>query len=207
MHLEDAIEMCVHGMQQHWSLEVSRREPRTFSALSTAVAATNLEFEKSPHIMEIYKNAGAFDPSKRFTSTSKPSNNSDKKKAPMEANATRVFSSTPHSNVPMLGTRGEQDGGRQRPTMQELLKKEYIFRRELVKDMLNQLMEHRALNLPEPQRLDQVRMTDNALFCPYHRYVGHVIEDCVAFKEWLQRAVNEKRINLDPEAINPNYHG
>ncbi|KAM0923781.1 hypothetical protein ACQ4PT_005306 [Festuca glaucescens] len=25
MHLEDAIEMCVHGMQQHWSLEVSRR--------------------------------------------------------------------------------------------------------------------------------------------------------------------------------------
>jgi hypothetical protein len=34
MHLEDAIEMCVHGMQQHWSLEVSRPEPRNFSALS-----------------------------------------------------------------------------------------------------------------------------------------------------------------------------
>ena len=75
----------------------------------------------------------------------------------------------------------------------------------LVKDMFNQLMEHRALNLPEARRPDQLGMTDNALFCPYHRYVGHVIEDCVAFKEWLQRAVNEKRINLDPEAINPDY--
>ena len=91
-------------------------------------------------------------------------------------------------------------------TMQELLKKQYIFHRELVKDMFNQLMEHRALDLPEPQRPDQVNMTDNTLYCPYHRYVGHVIEDCFAFKEWLQRAVIEKRINLDPEAINPDYH-
>ncbi|KAK1644749.1 hypothetical protein QYE76_062554 [Lolium multiflorum] len=206
MHLEDAIEMCVHGMQQHWSLEVSRREPRTFSALSSAVAATKLEFEKSPQIMELYKNASAFDPTRRFASTSKPINNGGKMKAPAEANATRVFSSTPQGNVPFLGARGDQSGGRQRPSLQELLKKQYIFRRELVKDMFNQLMEHRALNLPEPQRPDQVRMTDNALFCPYHRYVGHVIEDCIAFKEWLQRAVNEKRINLDPEAINPDYH-
>ena len=23
MHLEDAIAMCIHGMQQHWSLEIS----------------------------------------------------------------------------------------------------------------------------------------------------------------------------------------
>ena len=73
MHLEDAIEMCVHGMQQHWSLEVSRREPRTFSALSMAVAATKLEFEKSPQIMELYKNASAFDPAKRFASMSNKS--------------------------------------------------------------------------------------------------------------------------------------
>lgn len=90
--------------------------------------------------------------------------------------------------------------------MQELLKKQYIFHRELVKDMFNQLMEHRALNLPEPRRPDQLRMTDSTLFCPYHRYVVHVIEDCVAFKEWLQRAINEKRINLGPKTINPDYH-
>jgi hypothetical protein len=93
MHLEDAIEMCVHGMQQHWSLEVSRREPRNLSALSSAVAATKLEFEKSPQIMELYKNTSAFDPAKRFSSMSKPNNNGGKIKAP-ETNTTRVFSST-----------------------------------------------------------------------------------------------------------------
>jgi hypothetical protein len=74
MHLEDAIEMCVNGMQQHWSLEVSRHEPKTFSALSLAVAAMKIEFEKSPIIMELYKNASTFDPTKRFNSTSKMNN-------------------------------------------------------------------------------------------------------------------------------------
>jgi hypothetical protein len=49
-------------------------------------------------------------------------------------------------------------------------------------------------------------MVDNPLYCPYHRYVGHAIEDYIAFKEWLQRVVDEKRINLDTDAINPDYH-
>jgi hypothetical protein len=80
MHLKDAIEMCVHGMQQHWSLEVSQREPRNFSALSSVVAATKLEFEKSPQIMELYKNASAYDPAKRFNSTSKPPTNVESKR-------------------------------------------------------------------------------------------------------------------------------
>jgi hypothetical protein len=205
MHLEDAIEMCVHGMLQHWSLEVSRREPRNFSALSSAVAATKLEFEKSPQIMELYKNTTAYDPAKRFNSTSKPPANNSKQTASVETNATRVFASAPRNNAPFVGARGDQ-GGRQRPSMQELLKKQYIFRRDLVHDMFNQLMEHRAINLPDPQRPDQVNMVDNPLYCPYHRYVGHKIEDCISFKEWLQRAINEKRINLDADAINPDYH-
>mgnify|MGYP005838071695 CR=1 FL=1 len=92
--------MCVHGMQQHWSLGVSRRPPRTFSALSTAVAATKLEFEKSPQIMELYKNASAFDPAKRFAATSKQANNGGKLKAPAEANTTKIFSSAPKARCP-----------------------------------------------------------------------------------------------------------
>jgi len=142
MHLEDAIEMCIHGMQQHWSLEVSQRDPRTFSALSTAVAAMKLEFDKSPQIMELYKNASAFDPAKRFASTSKQINNGSRAKAPAETNTTTVFSSTPQGHVPILGARGEQAGRRQRPSMQELLKKQYVFRQELMKYMFDQVMEH-----------------------------------------------------------------
>jgi hypothetical protein len=48
--------------------------------------------------------------------------------------------------------------------------------------MFEQLVEHKALNLPKPQRSEQVNMADNPLYCPYHRYVDHPIEDCIAFK-------------------------
>lgn len=61
-------------------------------------------------------------------------------KASTEANATRVFSSSQQANVPFLGAKNEQVGGRQRPSLQELLKKQYIFHRELVKDMFDQLI-------------------------------------------------------------------
>lgn len=54
--------------------------------------------------------------------------------------------------------------------------------------------------------MDQVKMVDNPLYCPYHRYVGHVIKDCVAFKEWLQRAIDEKRMAIPPDAVNPDFH-
>lgn len=108
--------------------------------------------------------------------------------------------------MPILGAKGENLGGRTHQSFQDLLKKQYAFRRDLIKGMFDQIMEHKALNLPEPRRPDQVNMTNNPLYCPYHRYVGHTIEDCITFKEWLQKAIDEKRINLDLEALNPDYH-
>ena len=113
----------------------------------------------------------------------KPNNNVAKPKNSNEANTTRAVQ---QSNVPMLGTRNESAGARQRPSIQELLRKQYIFRREMIEGFFNQVVAHNHLNLPEPKRPDQVSMKDNALYCPYHQYVGHSIEDCVDFKEWLQ---------------------
>ena len=160
MHPEDAVDMCVHGMQQHWSLEVSRREPKTFSALGNAVAATKLEFEKAPHIMELYRNAGASDYTKKFQSTAKPFNNGNKPKVQAETNTTRLsaMAAAPRQNMHTFGTRNEQ-GQRARPSIQELLRKQYIFRRELVKTFFNQLSQQGVLNLPEPRRPDQKGMT------------------------------------------------
>lgn len=199
MHVEDAIQMCIHGMHQHWLVGVSRRDPKTFSALGDVVAATKLEFEKVPQIMEMYKNAGSHDNTRRFNSSSKPNNSfGGKAKAPAESNTTNI--------VPVLGPRNERSRPVRRPNLKELLNKQYVFRRDLIRSLFEQMGEQGLLNLPNPTRPDQIAMTDNPLYCPYHKYVGHVIEDCIAFKEWLQRAVDEGRLALKPEAKNPDYH-
>jgi hypothetical protein len=104
--------MCIHGMQQNLSLEVFQREHRDFSSLSSAVATTKLEFEKSPQIMEPYKNAGIPNNVKRFNSTTKPNNNNNNNKPKVaEANIARASSSMQQGNVPMLGMRNEASGG------------------------------------------------------------------------------------------------
>ena len=114
--------------------------------------------------MELYKNDSTFDPAKCFTSTAKTRNDGGKEKAQVEVNVVRVFSTTPQGQVPILRARSEQAGGKPRPSIQVLLKKQYIFKRELVNGMFEQLMEHKAMNLPELWRLDQVKMTNNPLF-------------------------------------------
>jgi hypothetical protein len=76
----------------------------------------------------------------------------------------------------------------------------------MIKGFFNQVVEHNHIKLLDPKGPDQVGMTNNPLYCSYHRYVGYVIEDCVGFKEWLQRAIDEKRLALQPDAINPDYH-
>jgi hypothetical protein len=195
MHVEDAIQMCIHGMQQHWLVPVSRRDPKIFNALGDAISATKLEFEKAPHIMEMYKNAGNNDNNRRFNTPSKPMNNEGKPR-PAESNTTNT--------VPVFGPRNDQRPNR-RSNIRELLNKQYVFRKDLVKSLFEQMNEQHLLTLPNPTRPEQVDMVDNPPYCPYHRYVGHKIEDCIAFKEWLQRAVDEGKLALKPEAINPNY--
>jgi hypothetical protein len=76
----------------------------------------------------------------------------------------------------------------------------------MIKGFFNQVVKHNHIKLPDPKRPDQIGMTNNPLYCSYHRYVEHIIKDCVAFKEWLQKAIDEKRLALQPDAINPDYH-
>jgi hypothetical protein len=155
--------------------------------------------------MELYKNAGASNNTRRFNTTFNNNNNGGKQKVLVETNTTRVGGSTHQSSMPILGA-WNNTGDNTRPSIQELLRKQYIFRRGMVQPFFQQVLEQDYITLPEPKRPEQVEMIDNPLYCPYHRYVGHIIEDCVAFKEWLQRAIDEKRLAIPPDVVNPDFH-
>jgi hypothetical protein len=50
--------------------------------------------------------------------------------------------------------RNNNNGGKTRPSIQELLRKQYIFHQEVVKAFFQQVMEHEYLTLPDPKRLE-----------------------------------------------------
>lgn len=41
--------------------------------------------------------------------------------------------------------------------------------------------------LEDSKRPADMKHSDNPNFCPYHRILGHPIEDCWVFKDWVER--------------------
>ncbi|TKC11878.1 hypothetical protein, partial [Robertmurraya kyonggiensis] len=71
-------------------------------------------------------------------------------------------------------------------TFQERLDRIYSFKKDAVPKLF-QLLIKAGMQLPEPKKPKEVSKTDDPTFCPYHRCLGHTIENCITFKDWLER--------------------
>ena len=67
------------------------------------------------------------------------------------------------------------------------------------------------LQLSESKRPEEADKKDHPNFCPYHRILGHSIENCYVFKDWIERQYQEgnitlrKSVLLDQLAEHTNY--
>jgi Retrotransposon gag protein len=50
--------------------------------------------------------------------------------------------------------------------------------------------------LPASKRPEDADKSDEPNFCPYHRVLGHSIEDCWVFKDWVEKAYKNGEITL-----------
>nr|CAD1844035.1 unnamed protein product [Ananas comosus var. bracteatus] len=95
--------------------------------------------------------------------------------------------------------RGDDVSAKQdRPTFEQRLNKVYSFRREAVSKLFRQALKSQRLTLPNPARPEQVNKTDDPLYCPYHRFVGHTIEDCITFKDCRWYGTSKRKQLSDP---------
>jgi hypothetical protein len=53
-----------------------------------------------------------------------------------------------------------------------------------------------GIALPASKRLEDADKSDEPNFCPYHRVLGHSIEDCWVFKDWVEKAYKNGEITL-----------
>lgn len=44
-------------------------------------------------------------------------------------------------------------------------------------------------------------MTDQPNSCPYHRLLGHTLEDCFVFKDWLEQSHQQQRIRISKKYL------
>jgi hypothetical protein len=67
-------------------------------------------------------------------------------------------------------------------TLKQKKNKPYSFRRDRVAQIFRGALKN-GLALPTSKRPEDANKSDEPNFCPYHRVLGHSIEDCWVFKD------------------------
>jgi hypothetical protein len=87
----------------------------------------------------------------------------------------------------------------EKKTLTELKNKTYSFSNDKVAAMF-QVLTRSGLKLPECKRPLEANMTNEPNYCPYHRILGHKIEDCWVLKDLLEKKRDEGSLTLASEA-------
>jgi hypothetical protein len=52
------------------------------------------------------------------------------------------------------------------------------------------------LKLPVSKRLENSEKSDNPDYCPYHRILGYILEDCWVFKDLIEKSIRNGKITF-----------
>ncbi|KAH7689408.1 Retrotransposon gag domain-containing protein [Dioscorea alata] len=98
----------------------------------------------------------------------------------------------------VLGITGNES--RPLPSLKDRMNKKYSFRRDKVHKIFKDAVRE-GLQLPECKRPEEQSKKDHPNYCPYHRVLGHTIEDCYVFKDWVERQYQEGKITLSKNVL------
>jgi hypothetical protein len=96
------------------------------------------------------------------------------------------------STKPKLGGGGSRS---QVPSIEDRRNKPYSFRKDKVIKIFQDAMQN-GLKLADSKRPEEANRSDEPNFCPYHRLLGHTIENCWVFKDWVERKYQAGEITL-----------
>lgn len=86
---------------------------------------------------------------------------------------------------------------------QDRLNKKYPFKRESVRKIFKFLVKKGVLKFPI-NKLEEENQVDHPTYCPFHRHLGHVLEDCFVFKDKIEKLMADGDIHLqDSDLVEP----
>jgi hypothetical protein len=84
-------------------------------------------------------------------------------------------------------------------TLKQKKSKPYSFRRDNMAKIFKETIEN-GLIMPTSKRLTEMEKYSDSNYYLYHRVLGHPIEDCWAFKDWVEKGYTEEIIKL-PQSV------
>jgi Reverse transcriptase (RNA-dependent DNA polymerase) len=146
----------------------------------------------SPHTMPSFMNNR---PQRGAQAETKVAFTSLKDKMVANANTQSGSGSTSGNNY-SRGPRPNPGGNSQGfETLKQKKAKPYSFRKDKFAQIFRGALKN-GLALPASKRPEDANKSDEPNFCPYHRILGHSIENCWVFKDWVEKAYKNGEITL-----------
>src|SRR6516165_6125698 len=188
-----AVEMCIQGM--HWELLYILQgiKPRTFEELATRAHDMEVSIATSGGKGLIHMDQRR--KKKEVRKIEKPIKGKEAMTidtAPVKVGAKAKASTSTLPNPP----RRQEN---HKSTLRELEQKKYPFPDADVPDILDQLLQAKLIELPEPKRPNEKHRVEDPKFCKYHRIVSHPTDKCFVLKELIMRLKSQNKIVLDAD--------
>ena len=182
---DEAVNLIMKNIDGWMGMLLGVTKVNTFKDLLRSVS--NME-RMSPHTVPNFMNNR---PQRGARAETKVAFTSLKDK--MVANAdTQGGSSSTNGNNYNKGPRPNPGGSsRSFESLKQKKSKPYSFRKDKVAQIFRGALKN-GLTLPASKRPEDADKSDEPNFCPYHRIIGHSIEDCWVFKDWIEKAYKKR---------------
>ena len=195
---QEAVKICMANLHPWLSLNLQSLAPTTFELLSTRATEIEIYLDQNPAYLATLKaqlNPSVVDKSKKALPKNVSTINiKGGEKSKSNDNAGKQSK----GKTLMLG---DDDPKPPQLTLEERKAKEYPFRDDKVPKLFKHALDSGHLKLPAPKKPDEVNKTDDTNYCLYHRFLGHKIEDCWVFKDWLMAEFKAGRITFSQKVL------
>jgi hypothetical protein len=186
---DEAVNLIMKNIDGWMGMLLGVTKVNTFKDLLRSVS--NME-KMSPHTMPSFMSNR---PQRGTRAETKVAFTSLKEKMVANTNTQSGSSGTSGNNY-NRGPRPNPGGSSQAfETLKQKKTKPYSFRKDKVAQIVRGAVKN-GLALPASKRPEDADKSDEPNFCPYHRLLGHSIEDCWVFKYWVEKTYKNGEITL-----------
>ncbi|MQL90852.1 hypothetical protein Taro_023449 [Colocasia esculenta] len=186
---EDAVKLCQRSLKPEIKEKLLGANILTFEYLNNTVAEIEIFFAENPTT-----SYGRVKPPKDENTRSREVNAVDFSAALRKAGGK---GDTPASS------NSKKEERRSAPTLSERFNTPYSFTREHTRELLDICLQENLMTLPEPKCPEGAAMVDKPNYCPYHRVLGHTLENCYLFKNQIEKLIQANIIDMAEHLVNP----
>ena len=187
---EEAVQLCKKDLKPEVSEKLIGANVKTFDHLNSTVLEIEMFFADNPTLIQ-----GKGEAHRERASLSKGVHAVD---------FTPLIPKTGGKNNNNASSSRQRGRGKNASALvAEKMSRPYSFAKEHTRKLFGECLQQQLITLPTSRRPAEADKVGEPNYCPYHRVLGHCIEDCFVFKDAAEQLIQAGVVNMRKFLIKP----